>query len=43
MIVQIKILYNNECKKMYIKFLHTYKKCTNCTKLVATKFRPKTA
>ena len=33
-IVQIKILYDDECKKMYITFLHIYKKCTNCTKLV---------
>ena len=34
-IVQIKILYDNECaKKLYITFLHIYEKCTKCIKLV---------
>ena len=33
-IVQIKILYDNEYTKVYIKFLNIYKKCTNCTKVV---------
>ena len=33
-IVQIKILYDQECTKMYIKFLQIYKKCTIYAKLV---------
>ena len=30
-------------QKIYIKFLYTYKKCTNCTKCVHTQFRLKRA
>ena len=33
-ILQINILCDNEYKKMYIKFLHIYKKCTKSTKHV---------
>ena len=33
-IVQIKILYDQEYTKMYIKFLQIYKKCTIYAKLV---------
>ena len=32
-IAQTKNLFSNECKEMYVKFLHIYKKCTNCIKL----------